>query len=73
MRLRVLDINTPWFWLTVFWQRLYGKPWLEMSIWSPNTHRSWWFYAFQWEKYAEGGGGYGLESPSDEKLVQGLH
>jgi len=32
MRLRILDLNTPWFWLTAFYvPKAYGKPWLEGS------------------------------------------
>lgn len=48
-RLRVLDVNTPWFWLTVFHRRAYGRPRLEISVWSPNRWRKWWFNFWQRE------------------------
>lgn len=49
MRLRVFDLNTPWFWLTIFYQRLYGKPWMEVLLWEPHTFRSWWVHFWLWE------------------------
>jgi hypothetical protein len=50
MRLRLLDWNTPWFWLTVFWQRGYGKPLFELSVWKPNAWQRWWLHLYQWEE-----------------------
>jgi hypothetical protein len=49
MRLRILDLNTPWFWLTVFFQKRYGKPWIEIAIWTPNTWKNFWLNVWQWE------------------------
>ena len=48
-RFRVFDLNTPWFWLTIFFQRRYGKPWLEVLLWKPHTWKKWWVYAWKWE------------------------
>ena len=49
-RLRFLDINTPWFWFTIFYKPLsYGDSWLEIELWEPHTHCKWWIYFYVWE------------------------
>ena len=48
-RLRIIDINTPWFWITCFWQRTYGKPRLELALWEPHKWQRWWVNFWQWE------------------------
>jgi hypothetical protein len=50
VRLRIFDLNTPLFWLTVFFQRAYGKPWVEVSLWNPHQFKKWWVYVWQWEQ-----------------------
>jgi len=50
VRLRILDVNTPWFWLTLFYQKSYGKPFLEASAWSPHSWKRWWLHVWQWER-----------------------
>ena len=50
MRLRIFDLNTPWFWLTIIFQRKYGEPWFALSLWKPNTWQKWWIHVWQWEK-----------------------
>lgn len=57
-RLRIFDLNTPWFWVTVFFQRLYGKPWFELSLWKPHTFKRWWIYAWKWEPLPDERGAY---------------
>lgn len=50
MRLRVLDLNISWLlWLTVFYQRVYGKPFLECCLWRSNSWGSW-INIWKWEK-----------------------
>lgn len=49
MRLRILDLNTPWVWMTCFYSRQYGKPFLEFSLWSPQTFQRWWLHVWKWE------------------------
>lgn len=50
-RLRVLDINTPWFWFTIFYRpRIYGDSWLVIEFWQPHAWRKWWFHFWQWEE-----------------------
>lgn len=61
MRLRILDINTPYVWLTVFFQRSYGKPWLEISFWQPNTWKNWWVHVWMWEQLPSEQGSYAVE------------
>jgi len=63
MRLRVLDLNTPWFWLTIFYQELYGKPWLEVLFWKPNTWKRWWINIWQHEQLPDERGQY--ECPTE--------
>ena len=60
MRLRIFDLNTPWFWLTLFWQRSYGKPFIELSIWRPNSWKKWWLNVWKWEERRTETGGYAL-------------
>lgn len=47
MKLRVFDLNTPWFWLTLFYYpEHYGKPFLELSLWNPHTFKKWWIHGW---------------------------
>jgi len=62
MRLRMFDWNTPWFWLTIFYQRAYGKPAFELSIWPPNRWKKWWLNVWQWEKRPSETGAYARTS-----------
>jgi hypothetical protein len=49
-RLRVFDLNTPWFWFTIFFQpNAYGTDWLRISLWHPHTFKRWWVYMWLWE------------------------
>ena len=49
-RLRVLDLNTPWFWLVVFWHgRRYGQPTAEASLYPPQRWRRFWLHVWQRE------------------------
>ena len=51
MRLRILDLNTPWFWATIFYYRQhYGKPIIEAAIWEPHKWQKWWLHIWQHEK-----------------------
>jgi len=49
-RLRILDINTPWFWFLILYKKSYGEPFIELTIWKPHTWQKWWLYAWQWEE-----------------------
>lgn len=54
-RLRVLDINTPWFWLTIFYEPLnYGDSWLKIELWELNKWKKWWFHFWKWEDIPSG-------------------
>jgi len=71
MRLRILDLNTPWFWLTAFYvPKAYGKPWLEVGLWKPHRWKRFWFHAWQWEKIPEETGGYG---PEEQTVAHDAH
>jgi hypothetical protein len=49
-RLRVFDLNTPWFWFTVFYNpNAYGTDWLRISLWSPHQFKKWWIHFWLWE------------------------
>ena len=50
MRLRIFDLNTPWFWLVIFFQRAYSKPWIEALLYQPAGWTKFWFNFWQWEK-----------------------
>ncbi len=50
MRLRIFDLKTPWFWFVSFYQRAYGKPWLEIAIYDGRGPRKWWLHCWEWEK-----------------------
>ena len=60
MRLRIFDLNTPWFWLVIFHQRTYGKPWLEISLWRPHSWQKWWVYFWEREKLPDERGQYAV-------------
>jgi hypothetical protein len=66
MRLRIFDLNTPWFWLIFFFQRNYSKPWLELSLWTPHTFQKWWIHVWQWEKIPDERGAYAVEKTESE-------
>ncbi len=62
MRLRLIDLKTPWFWLVVFYRQApYGKPWLECSVFSGIGHKRWWWCWWQWEQEPER---HGSSAPS---------
>lgn len=62
-RLRVLDINTPWFWLTIFYYgQRYGKPSFELLAWDPHTWQKFWFHAWKWEDISVDRGEYAQAS-----------
>lgn len=51
MRLRIFDLNTPFFWLTIFYNpKHYGKPTVEAAIWEPHKFQKWWIHVWMWEK-----------------------
>lgn len=50
LRLRVLDLNTPWFWFTIFYEPCaYGESWLRIELWKPHTWRKFWIHFWKWE------------------------
>lgn len=64
MRLRILDVNTPWFWMTLFFNRhSYGKPKLELALWSPHTWQRWWLHIWKWEEIPSEQGAYVVRNP----------
>lgn len=64
-RLRILDINTPWVWLTILYRpKIYGDSWLITELWEPNRWRKWWLHFWQWEDTPDT---HGFEG---EKLVE---
>jgi len=70
MRLRILDLNTPWFWLTLFFNRpSYGKPKLELSLWGPHKWRNWWLHVWKWEQIGYERGGYAQETSQKQNVV----
>jgi len=69
MRLRIFDLNTPWFWLTIFFQRRYAKPWLEVSLWPPNTWKRWWINIWMREEWPTEMGGY---ATIDKRDISGV-
>jgi hypothetical protein len=48
-RLRVFDLSTRWFWLVVFYQREYGRPIMEASLFGPTPRPRWWLHVWLWE------------------------
>jgi len=48
MRLRIFDWSTKYFWIVIFYQKRYGEPRIELSIYSPSKHFGW-FNVWQWE------------------------
>lgn len=72
-RYRVLDWNTPWFWVVAFHRRSVGSAWLEVSIFGPS-HR-WlgnWFRIRQgWEPEPDTRGHEAISplSPSPRKAT----
>ena len=66
MRLRIFDLNTPWFWLTMFYNpNPYGKPWLETSLWKPNSWKRFWVNVWQWEPMPALGGQYSINQTEE--------
>jgi hypothetical protein len=68
MRLRIFDLNTPWFWVTIFAQNRYAKPWFEISVWSPNTFKKWWIHFWMREPWPDERGAYAA-LPEDQKMA----
>lgn len=51
LRLRVLDINTPKFWFTIFYEpNAYGEAWLRIEFWHPHSWAKWWIHFWLWEE-----------------------
>lgn len=66
MRLRVFDLNTPWFWLTCFFKpQHYGKPYLELSLWKPHQWQKWWLNIWKWEEIPTETGAYAIAVKSE--------
>lgn len=56
-RLRVVDLNTPLFWFTIFYRpHIYGDSWLIIEFWEPHAWRKWWFNFWRWEDAPSGMG-----------------
>lgn len=53
MRLRVLDVNTRWFWFVIFAQRVYGKPRIEALLYPPNRWGGSWFHVWRREPFPD--------------------
>lgn len=69
-RLRVLDLNTPWVWFTIFYSPgRYGKPWLECSLWSPNSWKRFWLNVWQWEDVPDEHGKFSMPAPPETVLA----
>ncbi len=53
-RLRVFDVNTPWFWFTIFYHPvIYGQSWFRIELWEAHRRDGkawWWFNLWQWEE-----------------------
>lgn len=64
MRLRIFDWNTPWFWCVIFYQKAYGKPIFEASIYRPAGWTRWWFHFWMLEPIPSEVGGYAEIAPS---------
>jgi hypothetical protein len=56
VRLRVFDLNTPWFWFTVFYEPKWGEPYLVASLWQPHKWQKFWIHFWKWEKAPIPGG-----------------
>lgn len=66
MRLRILDWNTRWFWLTIFRNRSIGEPIIAVSVWHPHTWARW-IHVWQWEPIPTFTGGYAETSESEKE------
>jgi hypothetical protein len=66
-RLRIFVLNTPLFWLTVFYQRAYGKPRLTIELWEPHKWKRFWINLWQWEPVPDTRGSY---APSRDQPAQ---
>lgn len=44
-RLRIFDLNTPWFWIVLFWQERR----LVVRVYPSNRWAGWWLHAFKRE------------------------
>lgn len=72
MRLRILDWNTPWVWITAFFNpKAHGTPIVEFGLWRPHTWKRWWFHCWQWESFTGERGGYAESKRSDTEVHQG--
>ena len=49
VRFRVLDLNTPWFWLVVFGQNIHGKARVEILVYGPQRWKRWWLHVWKRE------------------------
>lgn len=60
-RLRILDIHTPKFWFTIFYEPYaYGEPWFRIDFWYPHSWARWWIKRpWQWEDIPDT---HGMES-----------
>lgn len=68
-RLRVFDLNTPWFWLTIFYYpEHYGSPFFEIQLWEPHRQTKWWVYYWIWEPVPDETQGYSVIAKEEEKL-----
>ena len=47
MRLRIFDWANRWFWIVVFYQRIYGEPFFVLEIFTPAKRN--WLYLWTWE------------------------
>ena len=56
MRLRILDLNTPWFWLVAFAQRQYGEPRFRLEIYGPQRWSRFWLHCWKREEIPDARG-----------------
>lgn len=50
MRLRIFDINTPWFWFVMFYRRECGKPHISADLYESQKWSKSWLHVWKWEK-----------------------
>lgn len=62
MRLRIIDLNTPWFWLVAFSQYAYGEPRFNLNVYGPQRWQRFWFHFWQRETLPEQTAGLGYVS-----------
>ena len=49
MRLRIIDLNTPWFWFVMFYRRESG-PHVAAHLYGPQRWCKFWWNFWKWEK-----------------------